>query len=218
MPEHVKPSRTHDYPRRRERARATRKRVLDAARTLFIGRGYVATTIDSIAERADVSPETVYSTFGNKRSLLSELVDVSIAGDLNPTPILDRDWVQEIRDEPDPHRRLRMMAGHGRAILERRAAVDEVVRGAASADPEIAALRDRGKAQRHAGQREVLRIVVGTTGLREDTDLETAADILYAIGSPETYRLLVVDRGWSGSRFERWYGETLEHLLLEPRL
>jgi len=37
-----------------------------------------------------------------------------------------------------------------------------------------------------------------------------------AIGSPETYLLLVADRGWSGSRFERWYDDTLERLLLDP--
>jgi AcrR family transcriptional regulator len=209
----VKPARTPDYPRRRERARATRMRVLDAARALFIERGYVATTIDAIAERADVASETIYSTFGNKRSLLSQLVDASIAGDVIATPILERDWVQEIREEPDPRRRLRMLAGQGRSILERRSAIDEVVRGAASADPDIAALRDLGKAQRFAGQREFLGIVVGSTGLREGMDLETAADILYAVGSPETYRLLVVDRGWSNSRFERWYGDTLERLL-----
>lgn len=131
----------------------------------------------------------------------------------NETPILERDWVREMREEPDPRRRLRMLARQGRSILERRSAVDEVVRGAASADPEIAALRDLGKAQRFAGQREFLRIVVGSASLREGMDLETAADILYAVGSPETYRLLVVDRGWSGARFEHWYGETLERLL-----
>ena len=216
MPVPVKQSRTSEFPRRRERARATRMRVLDAARALFIERGYVATTIDAIAERADVSSETIYSTFGNKRALLSELVDVSIAGDVNATPILERDWVREMREEPDPRRRLRMLARQGRSILERRSAVDEVVRGAAAADPDIAALRDLGKVQRLAGQREFLRIVVGSTGLREGMDLETAADILYAIGSPETYRLLVVDRGWSGARFERWYGDTLERLLLDP--
>jgi AcrR family transcriptional regulator len=209
----VKPGRRSDFARRRERARATRIRVLDAARALFIERGYVATTIDAIAERADVSSETIYSTFSNKRSLLAELVDVSIAGDVNATPILGRDWVQEMREEPDPRRRLRMLAGQGRSILERRSAIDEVVRGAASADPDIAALRDLGKAQRFAGQREFLRIVIGSAALRDGMDLETAADILYAVGSPETYRLLVVDRGWSGSRFERWYGDTLERLL-----
>ena len=216
MPEHVKSSRTHDYPRRRDRALATRSRVLDAARALFIDRGYVATTVDAIAQRADVSPETVYSTFGNKRSLLSALVDASISGGRAAPPVLEQDWVEHLRQEPDRHRRLRILARQGRSILERRAAIDEVVRGAAAADPDIAALRDLGKVQRFEGQRELLRIVVGGTVLREGLDQETAADILYAIGSPETYRLLVVDRGWSGARFELWYGETLARLLLDP--
>ena len=90
------------------------------------------------------------------------------------------------------------------------------MRGAASADPGIAALRDRGKDERFVGQRELLRIVAGHTDLRESIDLDGAADILYALGSPEIYRLLVVDRGWSGDRFESWYGATLESLLLGP--
>jgi AcrR family transcriptional regulator len=184
MSEPVKPSRTHDYPRRRERARATHVRILDAARTLFIERGYVSTTIDAIAERADVAPETVYSTFGTKRSLLSELIDVSIAGDTPGVPILEQDWVQDMREEPDPQRRIRMLASQGRSILERRAAIDNVVRGAASADPEIAALRDQGMAQRFAGQREILRLVVGSAGLRAGIDLEAAADIHTAISGP----------------------------------
>lgn len=212
----VKSSSPDRYPRRRERARATRARVLEAALALFVERGYVATTINAIAERADVSPETVYSTFGTKRSLLSELVDISIAGAVDAPPILQHDRVQTIRAEPDPHRRIRLLAGYGRSILERRAAVDDIVRGAAAADPEIAALLERGKVQRFEGQRELLRIVVGATSLRDGMDLETAADILFAIGSPETYRLLVVDRGWDATRFERWYGETLERLILEP--
>ncbi len=214
MPDAVKPSRARDFPRRRQRAQATRARVLDAARALFIEQGYVGTTIHAIAERADVAPETVYSAFGNKRSLLAQLVDISIAGSDTAPAILGQEWVQELRAEPDVRRRVRLLAGQGRSILERRAALDEVVSGAASADPEIAALRDVGRAERFAGQRELLGLVVGPTGLREGIDPETAADILYALGSPETYRLLVVDRGWDGARFEAWYGETLERLLL----
>lgn len=72
-----------------------------------------------------------------------------------------------------------------------------------------------GKKERHAGQRELLRLVVGRAGLRAGLTLAAAADILFAIGSPETYRLLVVDRGWSGLRFERWYEETLARLLFD---
>lgn len=216
MPESVKPTRTPEYRRRRERARATRSRVLESARDLFIERGYGATTIDAIAQRADVSPETIYSVFGNKRSVLSELVDISIAGDVGAAPVLQQDWVEAMRDEPDLHRRVEILASNGRAILERRAAIDDLVRGAASADPEIAALRDRSKTQRRAGQRELLRLIVGATGLRAGLDLEVGADILYAIGSPETYQLLVVERNWTGHQFERWYAETIERLLLEP--
>ncbi len=216
MRDPVKHRRQYDSPRRREQARATRHAVVEAARALFIERGYVATTIDAIAARANVSPETVYSTFGTKRSLLSELVDVSIAGDDNAPPILEQAWVEAMRQEPDRRRRLQILASNGRSILGRRAAIDEVVRGAVGADPEIAALWKRGKDQRFAGQRELLRIVLGATILPADMDLEMAAEILYAIGSPEIYRLLVVDRGWSDGRFEQWYGDTLSRLLLDP--
>lgn len=177
--------------------------------------GYVATTIEAIAARAGVSPESIYAIFRNKRTLLAALVDVSIAGDDAAAPIVQRDWVEAIHAEPDPRARLGILARNGRRILERRTAIDEIVRGAAAADPEIATLREAGKRQRHAGQLELLRIVVGSAQLRAGLTLAAAADILFAIGSPETYRLLVVDRGWSGSRFERWYEDTLARLLFD---
>lgn len=214
MPRPVKPAGSPDFARRRERARATRARILAAARDLFIERGFVATTIDAIAERADVSSETIYATFGSKRAILAEVVDLSIAGSPTAGPVLDQPWVRELRDAPVQRRRVAILARNGRALLERRAAIDEVVRAAAASDPEVATLWERGKAQRFAGQRELLRMVIGTDGLRPGLDLATAADILYALGSPETYRHLTADRGWSGARFERWYAETLERLLL----
>jgi len=215
MPDRAAPRRRYDSPRRRAQARATRQAVLEAARELFIERGYVATTIDAIAARASVAPETVYGTFGSKRRLLSELVDIAIAGAEQP-PILDQAWVTELRDEPDARRRVAILARNGRAILERRAAIDAVVSGAAAADPDIAKLAAHGRRERYLGQRRLLQIVVGGASLRAGLNPGTAADVLYAIGSPETYRLLVVDRGWSSARFERWYGETLARLLLEP--
>lgn len=216
MPQSVKPRRAYDSPRRREQARATRQAIIGAARALFIEHGYAATSIDSIADRAGVAPETIYAAFGSKRSLLTEVVDVSIAGGEGLLPIVKQPWVQAMRAEPDARRRLRILAENGRSILERRAAVDEVVHSAAAADPEIAALWERGKAQRHAGQGALLRIVLGDTGPHQGMSFETAVDILYALGSPETYRLLVVDRGWTTAQYGEWYGDTLERLLLGP--
>jgi AcrR family transcriptional regulator len=214
MPEEVAARRRYESPRRREQALATQQAVLDAARELFVAHGYVATTIDAIAERAAVSPETIYATFKNKRSILSRLIDVSMAGDDAPTPILERSWVNEMRGEPDPHRRLRTLARNGRLILERTAPIYEVLRGAAAADPEIAALWNRNKTQRFTGQRVLLGILTEHAPLREGLAANEAADTLFAIGSPETYRLLVVDRHWSADRFERWYADSLARLLL----
>ncbi|MGZ4109768.1 MAG: TetR/AcrR family transcriptional regulator, partial [Actinomycetota bacterium] len=204
----------YDSPRRRGQALATRRAILEAARGAFVEAGYVATTIDAIAARAQVSPETIYATFGSKRSLLSEVIDVSIAGDDAPVPILERDWVREMRDEREPRRRLQILGRNGTSILKRTTPIYEVLRGAASADPEIASLWERVKEQRFAGQRALLGIVMGGVAVREGLTAKAAADVLFAIGSPETYRLLVVDRGWSANRFERWYVDALTRLLL----
>src|SRR5690349_16397972 len=77
-------------------APGTRRRMLEAARELFVRNGYGATTLKEIADRAGVAVQTIYFTFGNKRVLLKELVDVAIAGDLEPVATMDRAWFQEV--------------------------------------------------------------------------------------------------------------------------
>jgi AcrR family transcriptional regulator len=212
----AKPTRRpYHSPRRTEQANATRSAILEAARGAFLEDGYVATSITAIARRAAVSAETVYGVFGTKRSILAALVDVTIAGDSRPIPIGDRDWVRELRMEPDRRRRIEILARNGRQILERRAPIDEVVQGAAAADPEIRSLLDSGRAERLAGQRALLEIVAGSQGFRSGLTLDGAADVLFAMGSPEVYRLLTGVRGWSGERFEAWYATEIESLLGE---
>jgi TetR/AcrR family transcriptional regulator, regulator of autoinduction and epiphytic fitness len=213
MPSPVKARRVYDSPRRREQARATRRSILGSAQRLFVEQGYVATTIDAIAAHAGVSPETVYATFKHKRTILTDLLDIAIAGDDAPVPILEREWVQAMRDEPDPGRRLRILARNGRLILERTAAIYEVLRGAASSDPLMASVWEQHKSQRFAGQRELVRVLTNGHPLHNGLTARSAVDEVFAIGSPETYRLLVIDRGWSPGRFERWYADTLERLL-----
>src|SRR5207302_1078892 len=212
MPTAVK--RRYESPRRREQARATRRAVLEAAKDLFVEMGYAATSVAAIASRAGLSPETVYAAFKNKRSVLSELLDVSIVGDDAAMPLLERSWVQQMRDERDPKRRLEILAKNGCLILTRIAPVYDVLRSAAAVDPEIATLWERYKAQRFEGQRILLGILLQGAQLRQGLTKSAAADALFTIGSPETYSLLVRDRGWSRAQFERWYKESLARLLL----
>lgn len=205
--------RAYHSPRRTQQANATRSAILDAARATFVERGYAASSIVGIARSASVSAETIYATFGTKRAVLAALVEVSIAGDDEPVAILDRDWVRELRTEPDRRRRIEILARNGRLILERRARIDDVVHSAAAADPEIRSLLESVRAERHAGQRALLEIVAGSQGFRAGLTLDDAADRLFALGSPEVYRLLTDARGWSGDRFETWYADALASLL-----
>jgi AcrR family transcriptional regulator len=211
MPKAVKP-RSYDSSRRKEQARATRRAVLVAAREVFIERGYAGASIEMIAARAQVSPETILA-FKNKRTVLVEVLDVSIAGDDAPLPVLDRSWVQQIREEKELERRVAILARNGRMILERLAPIYAVLQGAGAADREIAAVAERYKAQRHAGQSELVRVLTAGHRLRKGMTRARAADVVFAVGSPETYGLLVGDRGWSPESFERWYGETLKQML-----
>lgn len=57
---------------RRDRHRqATRTRILDAALALFLEQGYAATSVDEIAERADVARRTLFNHFVRKQDLLA---------------------------------------------------------------------------------------------------------------------------------------------------
>lgn len=205
----VKPRRAYVSPRRDATAEATRSAILEASRALFLEDGYAATTIAAIADRASVSAKTVYARFGNKRQLLAAVLDHAIAGDALPVPILERDWVSGIRDENDRGKRIDLLAHAGAAILGRRTEVDELIRRAAEVDPDLRDLAVTSRTQRRAGQAELLRIALG-----ESPD-EAAIDALFALGSPEVYRLTVIESGWSHDRFVAWYATMLRRLFLD---
>ena len=86
---------------RRQRSMRTRARVVDAGEQLFVERGYLATTIEAVAERAGVAAQTVYYVFGTKRNLLAAVLDASIAGDVEPVAVLERPWFDELETAGD---------------------------------------------------------------------------------------------------------------------
>ena len=57
------------------RGLATRRRVLDAAETLFARHGYEPTSMADVADRAGVGVGTLYHHFPDKRALLLALID-----------------------------------------------------------------------------------------------------------------------------------------------
>ena len=49
--------------------------------------------------------------------------------------------------------------------------------------------------------------------LRADLTTDRAAEIVWALNSPEP-RWLLLDRGWTGSDFTRWLAETIRNAVL----
>ncbi len=206
--------RRYHSPRRQQQAEETRRAILEAARRLFAAQGYAATTLPAIGRDAGVSAPTVTAAFGTKLAILDALIRVEVRGDEAPTPLAARPLWQEMLREPDPCRQLILNAANLRHIHERTTDIFEIVRGAASAEPEIAALRRSLNAQRLEDKRLLAQSLASKQALRPGLTVAQATDLLWAMGSADVYRMLVVDRGWSAEQYEQWLATSLAHSLL----
>ncbi|RZU11971.1 TetR family transcriptional regulator [Kribbella rubisoli] len=202
---------------RAEKAQANRQRMRTAAQTLFTSRGYSATSMQAIADEAGMAVQTLYFTFRTKRALLSELLDVAIAGDDEPVPTLERPRVLAAIDNPDPVAQLQELAGIAREIYERVAPVLQVVAHAAPGDPEIHELWMTNNAQRAVVMERFIAALAGKTPLRDGLDTAMATDIALALQSPEMYQFFTTRRGWSPDRWQQWTADALVTQLLPPR-
>jgi AcrR family transcriptional regulator len=191
-------NRRYHSPRRLQQAEATRQAIMRAARTLFAEQGYQATTLQAIAQEAEVSVPTLYVAFGSKAAMLSALVK-SAGADEDI-----RSLAQDTFGEPDPERQLRLAAKVMRTILERDADIIGLLWQAGEGDPDIAAASRQIHQQRLARLGELVRGLAGKKALKPTLSIERATEILWALSSPEMYR----------QHFEDWLADTSTLLLL----
>lgn len=210
----VKSERRYDSARRKEQARQTRAAILEAAQRLFGERGYASSTIEAIASEAGVAVDTVYATFGSKRGVLSNLMDIRVGGDDQPVGVLDRPGPQRVRREPSQRRQLAAFATDVTARIERSRPVDDIIRSAAAVDLEIATMRSRLHETRFLNLQQFVGWLAANGPLRQDLSEADAAAIIWSLTSPEIHRLLRVDRAWSPERYSEWLAETLTRTLL----
>jgi AcrR family transcriptional regulator len=217
MAERVKPKRPYESPRRREQAAATRLEILDAAQRLFERDGYAATTMAAIATDARVALKTVYVAFETKSGLLRALWNARLRGGREDVPIAQQDVYRAVLEEPDPERQLRLNACNSSKGKLRIAALAEVIRSAAPLDAVIAELWTRIGIEYHANQRAIVESIDQKNALRPDLDVDCATDILWTINHPNTWQLLVTQRGWTPEQYEQWATDTSITQLLKSR-
>jgi len=206
--------RAYRSPLRADQARTTRRQIVDAAAKLFVEHGYVATSIDEIAAAAGVGRATVFTAVGGKPVLLKAAYDIAIVGDEEPASLVERPRSRQIRQEPDPRRYLDLYGELAAEISSRVAPINEVVRGAAGADPEARALYEKLQGERLVGAKHIVSDVQAKGGLRRGLGVAEAVDIVWALIEPSLYLRLVHQRGWSSKRYARWLAETLQAQLL----
>jgi AcrR family transcriptional regulator len=204
--------RRYDAPHRRAQAAGTRSRIAASAQRLFVERGYRATTVEAIAQAAGVGTRTIYDAFGSKRGVLFALLE-------HFAPIGREDFEAEIQGaRNDPEAQLNVIVQFVVRYYAHAAEFLELLRTAASDDPDLLAVTRAGEAARRDSQREAVGHWARAGALRQNVSRKRAQDILWALTSPDLYRLLVHDSGWTQRRYESWLKATLaECLFRQPQ-
>jgi AcrR family transcriptional regulator len=206
----VNTKRRYDSSGRQERARQTRDQITSIARELFLSRGYAATTVAEVAAAAHVSVETIYKGFGGKPGLVRAIIEIGLAGQ-GPVPAEQRS--DAIRDtEPDPRKIFAAWGAFTAELAPRVGPIFQLARDA-SGDPDVAAVLDQLSSARHERMTVNARGLAAAGHLRPGITVDQAADIMWALNSPELYDLLVARRGWPPERYGQFIAEALTALL-----
>jgi AcrR family transcriptional regulator len=216
------PPRARRVSRQREAGEATRRetrrRLLAAAKAEFAERGYAAATVIRIAERADVSVQTLYSNWGNKRNLLRAVMESSVTGD-EDLPLVAGEppavfaATMDRGDAADSGLLLAHLSHQYRLLAERAAVGWQTYRDGAGVDPDIAAdWRHLNDLRRQATRAMITRALA--TALRPGLTPTEAGDTVWVIASPDTHDQLVRQAGYSYDQLEAWVRNTLSAALL----
>ncbi len=207
-------SRSYHSPRRAEQAASTRRAVLSAARDLFVSAGYAATTVSAIAQRAQVSIDTIYATVGRKPAILRELVEAAISGSDHAVPAEERDYVVRMKAADSAPAKIAIYAHAIGLIQQRLAPVFLVLRQAAVADPQCGSLWAEIANRRAKNMRNLAADLRATGELRDDLTDDQVADVIWSMNAAEYWDLLVHQRGWTAPEFAAWLEDAWTRLLL----
>lgn len=201
------------FPRRAERARRTRQRVVTAAIDCFAESGYPAATMSRIADRAGVAVQTLYASFKTKRAILIASIDVAIAGDDEPVPVNDRPWMQPVWQATSGPSTVRAYAGAVRLIQERTAVLFRALDVAAASEPELQDLWRVSRERRRLGAAAVVRAAADRSPLISGLTADHATDIMWTLNGHDIYLNLIEGCGWSPAAYQTWLGDSLDRLL-----
>ena len=200
-------------PSRKERARATRQRMVEAAYELITSQGFATTTVAEVAEAAGVAVQTVYFTFGSKAGLLREAFQYAVLGDdrvdLGPH---EREWFGRLQHEAALVPALRIAVDEMTTIIRRVVPLTPAVQMLGD-DPDVAAWTAHGERLRRIGYAQVVDALVDKHPLRPGVTLDDAVTVLLTWVGPDVYRAMVLTHGWTDDAWREWTVRTTAETL-----
>jgi len=195
---------------RRERmAQQTRGEILTAARRLFAERGYAATSINDIAEEADVAVQTIYARLGSKRGMLIALIDL-----IDEEAGVEQ-LVEHIQSASTPPKILSAEVRLTRVFQERCGDIIGALFSAAGAEPELADAVAEGQRRHREGARITIERILNLDGLHDDEHPERAQALLALSTSHEAWHELIHSYKLSWDEAEAWLTTALSRALLK---
>jgi AcrR family transcriptional regulator len=171
----------------------------------------------AIAETAGVSVPTVELAFGTKARLLKAAIDVAIAGDDEPVPVLERQWAARAVATTSVADFLAIVGGVLREAATRSAGLVVAAFEGASTDADMRALADQLSRQRATTVAWIVDGIIQRSPLRPDISRQAAIDTVWVLMEPVVFQRLTRLRGWSPEQFERWFTDSIPRLLLPVR-
>jgi AcrR family transcriptional regulator len=192
-------------------AEDTRRRILEAARSLFGRLGIDNVTIANIGRKAGVAGSTVYAIYGSKDGILKALMEQSLFG------TQFQEAQELLRGEDDPVELIAMTPRVSRAIYESEASDLGLLRHASGFSPALRKIEQEFERIRFDAQEQRVRSLFDAGKARSGLSPEEARRILWMYTSRDVYRMLVHEAGWTPDRYEAWLSMTLLEALVDPR-
>jgi AcrR family transcriptional regulator len=199
-------SNAEDLPTRpkQERARQTRRRMIEAAYGLFCERGY-GVPLTEVAAVAGVSVQNVYLGFQNKRQLAREALQLAVHGPDLDLPPHEQPWFEQLVKSTDAREAIRIWVENTLPVYRRVAPLA----GMFIAEPELSDTWERSEKLRMFGFRQAMTAVAPKGKFRQRYDVDAAVQVMFVLLSPLVYQEFVGRLGWSTDRWGDWVAELL---------
>lgn len=192
---------------REEQSSVTRRRILQAARRLFVARSYSAVSMQEIATEAGVAYQTVFSQFGGKLQLALELC-ASEFPHVGATVAM----LITARDACDPEAWVRLLGTFARRLYEPCAEILRFMRE--SGDPALLARFKEIEVGRHELLAGLGPQLEAAGSLPPGLSSDAAVALAWSLTSPAVYEHLVLDRGLTPQQFEETLSFALDAVIV----